>query len=108
MAMMAYAKIKGHKSGPIDGSITQKGREKSIGVIGVSHSVCSPRDPQSGLPTGQRMHKPLVITKELDMATPLLYNVVCTNENLSSVIIDFWSPQKSNAAGGVGSEFQHF
>ena len=34
----------------------------------------SPRDPASGLPTGKRMHKPFVITKELDKATPLLYS----------------------------------
>jgi bacteriocin-like protein len=25
-------------------------------VSGGSHSIVSPRDPQSGLPTGQRMH----------------------------------------------------
>ncbi|HUJ12459.1 MAG TPA: type VI secretion system tube protein Hcp [Thermoanaerobaculia bacterium] len=30
------------------------------------------RDAASGLPTGKRMHKPFVITKELDKATPLL------------------------------------
>ena len=30
----------------------------------------------NGLPTGQRMHKPFVITKELDKTTPLLFNVV--------------------------------
>jgi type VI secretion system secreted protein Hcp len=108
MAMQGYVDIVGTKSGHIDGSITQKGREKKVGVIAVSHSIVSPRDPQSGLPTGQRMHKPMVITKELDMATPLLYNVLCTNENLSKVTIFFWSPQKSVATGGTGSEFQHF
>jgi type VI secretion system secreted protein Hcp len=108
MAMMAYVDIVGTKSGHIDGSVTQKGREKKIAVIGVSHSICSPRDPQSGLPTGQRMHKPWVFTKELDMATPLLYNVICTNENLSKVTFFFWSPQKSTATGGTGQEFQHF
>lgn len=32
--------------------------------------VVSPRDPASGLPTGKRMHKPFVITKELDSASP--------------------------------------
>ncbi|HJT17187.1 MAG TPA: type VI secretion system tube protein Hcp [Thermoanaerobaculia bacterium] len=31
------------------------------------------RDPASGLPTGKRMHKPFVITKELDKSSPLLY-----------------------------------
>ncbi len=108
MAMMAYADIVGQKSGHIDGSITQKGREKKIGIIACSHSIESPRDLQSGLPTGQRMHKPFVIRKELDMASPLLYNVICTNENLSKVTIYFWSPQKSTASGGTGSEYQHF
>jgi hypothetical protein len=34
------------------------------------HEIVSPRDPQSGLPTGKRMHKPMVITKELDAAAP--------------------------------------
>ena len=35
-------------------------------------SVISPRDAASGLPTGKRMHKPFVITKELDKASPML------------------------------------
>ena len=107
MAMQAYMWAKGTKTGAIDGSITQKSREKSMGVIAVSHSIISPRDPQSGLPTGQRMHKPYVITKELDMATPLLYNVLCTNENLSEVTIKFFTPQ-IKATGGTGAEVQHF
>jgi hypothetical protein len=33
-------------------------------------SVVSPRDAASGLPTGKRMHKPFVITKELDKSSP--------------------------------------
>ena len=107
MAMMMYAYLKGQKSGQIKGSITQKGREDSIGVIAVAHSIYSPRDPQSGLPTGQRMHKPFVFTKELDKATPILYNVLCTNENITEAIFKFWTPQ-IKAATGVGSEVQHF
>src|SRR5262249_55056624 len=90
-----------------EGSITQRGREKSIGVIAVGHSIVSPRDPQSGLPTGQRMHKPYLVTKELDMSTPLLYNVLCTNENLTEVTIKFFTPQ-IRATAGIGSETQHF
>lgn len=35
-------------------------------------SVVSPRDAASGLPTGKRQHKPMVITKELDKSSPLL------------------------------------
>ena len=107
MAMMAYMWAKGQKSGQIKGSCIQKGREDSVCVIAVSHSIISPRDPQSGLPTGQRMHKPYVITKELDKATPVLYNVLCTNENLSEVTLKFWTPQ-IKATTGVGSEVNHF
>jgi type VI protein secretion system component Hcp len=32
------------------------------------------RDPQSGLPTGKRMHKPYTVTKQVDSASPLLMN----------------------------------
>ena len=73
MALNAYLKLKGQKQGEIKGSVTQKGREDKIMVIAVSHEIISPRDPASGLPTGKRMHKPFVITKELDKshAAPL-------------------------------------
>ena len=107
MAMMMYAYLKGQKSGQIKGSILQKGREDSIGVIAVCHSIVSPRDVQSGLPTGQRMHKPFVFTKELDKATPPLYNILCTNENISEAVFKFWTPQ-IRATAGVGTEVQHF
>jgi len=107
MAMMAYGYLKGQKSGQIKGSVIQKGREDSIAVIAVSHAIVSPRDPQSGLPTGQRMHKPFVFTKELDKATPILYNVLCTNENLTEAVFKFWTPQ-IRATSGTGSEVQHF
>ncbi|WP_252724590.1 type VI secretion system tube protein Hcp, partial [Acinetobacter baumannii] len=39
---------------------------------GFNHEVIIPRDPQSGQPTGQRVHKPVVITKVFDKASPLL------------------------------------
>ena len=107
MALLAYAYLKGQKSWQVKGSITQKGREDSIGVIAVSHAVVSPRDPQSGLPTGQRMHKPLVITKELDKSTPILWNIICTNENITEAIFKFWTPQ-TKAAAGAGAEVQHY
>jgi len=107
MAMMSYGYLVGQKSGAVKGGITQKGREDSIGIIAVSHSIVSPRDPQSGLPTGQRLHKPWVFTKELDKSTPVLYNILCTNENVSTATFKLWTPQLK-AASGVGSEVQHY
>jgi len=108
MALNAYLKLKGQKQGDINGSVTQKGREKKIMVIAVSHDIVSPRDPASGLPTGKRMHKPFVITKELDMSTPLLFNALVNNENIPSWKLEFWTPQVGGAAGGGGTETQHY
>ena len=108
MALNAYLKLKGQKTGEIKGSVTQKGREGKIMVIAVSHEITSPRDAASGLPTGKRQHKPFVITKELDMSSPLLYNVLVNNENVTEWELQFWTPQVGGAIGGGGTEVQHF
>ena len=108
MALNAYLKLKGQKQGEIKGSVTQKGRENKIMVIAVSHEIVSPRDPASGLPTGKRMHKPFVITKELDKSSPLLYTALCTNENITEFELQFWSPQMRASAAGAGAEVQNY
>jgi len=107
MAMMAYMYAKGAKAGQIKGSITQKGREDSVGIIAVSHEIEMPINQVSGLPSGGRLHKPYVVEKELDKSTPILYNCLVTNENLTEVTLKFWTPQLK-ASTGVGAEVQHF
>ena len=45
----------------------------SVSEVVVSYTIQSPRDLASGQSVGkQRMHKPFMITKELDKSTPLL------------------------------------
>ncbi|MFS8070823.1 MAG: type VI secretion system tube protein TssD [Byssovorax sp.] len=107
MALQAYLNLKGQRQGEIKGSVTQKGREGKIAVIAVSHEIISPRDPASGLPTGKRMHKPFVITKELDKSSPLLYNALVNNENISEWQLQYWTPQLK-ATSGTGNEVQHY
>jgi type VI secretion system secreted protein Hcp len=107
MALNAYLSLKGQKTGTIKGSVTQKGKEGKIMVIAVSHEITSPRDAASGLPTGKRQHKPFVITKELDKSSPILYNVLCTNENIIEFKLQFWTP-KVGAGAGSGAEVQHY
>jgi len=97
VALNAYLTLKGQKQGDIKGSVTQKGREESIMVIGFSHEVVSPRDAASGLPTGKRQHKPFTVTKEIDKSTPLLYNVLTNNENITDWKLKFWQPSTSGA-----------
>ena len=102
MALNAYLRLTGDIQGEINGSVTQAGREDSIMVIAFNHEVESPRNATSGLATGKRQHKPLIITKEIDKSTPLLMNALTNNENLSEVILQFWRPSRS------GKEFQFY
>jgi type VI secretion system secreted protein Hcp len=102
MALAAYLTVVAERQGLIRGSVVQKGREGKILVIAFQHEIVAPRNPQSGLPTGKRMHKPLVVTKELDRSTPLLNQVICTNENLAEVRIEFWTSTPT------GQEKQHY
>jgi type VI secretion system secreted protein Hcp len=102
MALNAYLKLKGQKQGEIKGSVTQKGREGKIMVIGVMHEIVCPRDVVSGLPTGKRFHKPFLIKKELDCSSPLLLNMLVNNENIPQWELQFWQPS------ATGQERQHF
>jgi len=97
MALNAYLKMKGQKSGAVKGSVTQKGRADTIMVVAYSHEVVSPRDAASGLPTGKRMHKPITITKEIDKASPILFNIMINNENITEFELDFWRPSAQGA-----------
>jgi len=108
MALNAYLTAKGQKQGPFKGSVTQKGREGTIAVIAVSHSVISPRDAASGQPSGKRMHKPICVTQELDQSLPLLYNALCQNENIPSWKLEFWTTGYQDRTQSVGSEMQHY
>jgi type VI secretion system secreted protein Hcp len=74
-------------AGTFTATLQKQGSIGSTPLVGISHEIVSPRDPASGLPTGKRQHKPLVITKEMDKSTPLLLNALTTNENITEVLI---------------------
>lgn len=105
MALNAYLTLKGQKQGTINGSVTQKGRENTILVHAYSNQILSPRDAASGLPTGKRQHNPIVIVKDVDKSSPLLWNALVNNENLTTWELKFWSPALAEASG-TGAETQ--
>jgi type VI secretion system secreted protein Hcp len=95
MPTPAYMSIEGQTQGPITqgaftadsvGNIWQEGHEDEILVQAFKHSVIIPRDPQSGQPSGQRVHQPLTITKAYDKSSPLLFTALTTGEVLSCEI----------------------
>jgi type VI secretion system secreted protein Hcp len=90
MALPAYLTLTGEKQGAIKGSCKQKGREDTILVQAVEHQVTIPRDPQTGLATGKRVHHPLTILKAVDKASPLLYMALTSGEHMKNVVLMYY------------------
>jgi type VI secretion system secreted protein Hcp len=107
MALNAYLTLKGQKQGLVKGSVTQKGREGKIMVISAHHEVLSPTDPASGFPTGKHMHKPFVIAKEVDKSSPILYDMLVNNENITEWELQCWTTLLRGGSGS-GTEKQHY
>jgi type VI secretion system secreted protein Hcp len=100
-AINSYMTIKGKTQGTIEGSVTQKGREGKIMVVGFTHAFTTEPDPKSCLTGEIRSHSPLTIIKIFDKATNPLLQAWATREPLS-VVLDFWRP------GASGMEEQYF
>jgi type VI secretion system secreted protein Hcp len=92
---------KGAQQGDIEGESTLKGFEKSIVCLGFSHDIIVPRDAASGLPTGRRQHRPLVILKRLDKTSPQFARVLVNNENLQSVTLKFFQNTPAGTASNL-------
>jgi type VI secretion system secreted protein Hcp len=105
MALDAYMTLKGRVSGDIKGSVTTPGHEGAIRVVAGQHEITSPRDAQTGLPTGKRQHKPFVVTKELDKSTPILYKVLATNESIASLVVKFMAPAPTGPSGATINDY---
>lgn len=88
-AERAYAKIEGSKQGVFKGEAVRVAGRDYIPVIQFDYEIISPRDAASGLPTGKRQHKPIVITKTLDASSPQIFQAMINNETLTTVTIEF-------------------
>ena len=87
MPLPAHLTMEGANQGRIEGSCVQEGREGTIMVQALNHEVSIPRDAQTGLATGKRVHHPLTILKALDKSTPLLYQALTSGEHMNFVEI---------------------
>ncbi len=59
----------------------------NIAIVSFDAGIVSPRDPQSGLPTGRRIHKPITVVKEVDTSSPKLFQSMSTNEVFPSMVL---------------------
>jgi type VI secretion system Hcp family effector len=74
--------------GRVNGSVTQKGREGSIEVIGTEHNVASTA-------VGSRTHSAFVVKKKVDVASSKLYSALINGETFDATL----SFVRPNAAG---------
>lgn len=91
MPMPFHMEVGGNSQGNIsEGCCDMKGRENTILCQALNHEVYIPRDPQTGLPTGKRVHNPLTITKVFDKSTPKLFQALATGERMSNVTLKYY------------------
>jgi type VI secretion system secreted protein Hcp len=99
MPTPAYMSVEGITQGLITGgafteesvgNVWQEGHEDECLIQAFQHNVTLPRDPQSGQPSGQRVHKPVTVTKVFDKASPLLYQALTSGEQLTKCEIKWY------------------
>lgn len=78
--MGIYLRYEGTKSGAIAGSATETGNVGSITILSLDLGLGHPIDPATHLASGKQVVRPVVVTKEIDKASPLLINSCYTNE----------------------------
>lgn len=69
----------------VEGGVDISGREGSVEVLGVHHSITLPTDDLTGQMTGNRQHLPFMIEKEIDCSSPLLYRALTNGRALKTV-----------------------
>ena len=99
MPSPAYMTVQGERQGLItQGNFTaasvgnnwQEGHEDEAIIQAFDHTVTLPRDPQTGQPTGQRVHKPFQVVKVLDKCSPLLFSALTSGEKLPKVELKYY------------------
>lgn len=91
-----YVRIEGASQGVIHGNVQTTGFRDWIEGYQYSHSMYYPTDPLSGAATGQRVHTPVILLKEVDKSTPKLSQAFVTGETLVQVLIRFFNQSGYN------------
>lgn len=95
MAIPAYMTIEGQNQGEISsgalsedsvGTATQEGHEDEIMIHAFQHHVPRGTNEQNGQITSMPAMRPMIITKMIDKASPLLHNALTSGEQLEITI----------------------
>jgi type VI secretion system secreted protein Hcp len=95
MPSPAYATISGQTQGSISenantadsiGNAYQESHTNEVTVLAFDTNVVIPRDPQSGQPTGLRVHKPAQLRVAFSKASPMLWQALAAGETLQIAV----------------------
>ena len=92
MPLVLCVAVKGEKQGQFKGGAPRKsgssGRRSSswLEVVAYDFPIQAPWDSASGTPSGKRKHAAIVITREMDGASPKFLDALVKNETLQVVI----------------------
>ncbi len=99
MPTPGYMSIEGENQGNITegantmesmGNSYQEDHVDEITVQGFAHQIMIPRDPQSGQPSGQRVHDAFVVSKVFDKSSPKLYEALTSGERLPKIVLKWY------------------
>lgn len=93
LTVIGNVAMQGHGNLAIKGG--DDGTQTTMDVLSFSQGIVSPRDVASGQATGKRQYKPITIVKQVDAATPRLFDACATNEILPSVTFVLHPPGAS-------------
>jgi type VI secretion system secreted protein Hcp len=82
--------ITGEDQGAIKGSSYKQGQEDKIEVLSFDHLIELPARQETQMTTGDPVHRPVMLRKEVDASTPKLYQALCRQELLESLEIQWF------------------
>lgn len=90
MAIPVYLWLEDDGGSPIKGSVDVNGREGSIEVSELMHSVEQPTDFLTGKATAKRLHSSYAFMKGTDNSSPYLYKALSTGQTLKKAVFKFY------------------
>lgn len=102
MAIPVYLYLQDDGGNIIKGGVDVSGREHSIEVLGLHHSVHIPTDNNNGKFTGARQHLPFLIEKEIDCSSSYLYKALCSGQTLKRAELKYYR------INDAGQEVEYF
>ena len=79
----------------IRGDSTRSSWQGYVEIVGYNHEVSSPFDPQTGLATGKRQHKPFKILKELSASSVDFETAMIRGRSLANVEFKLVRPSQT-------------